>query len=512
MLRINHRLLNMASVREQVTRAASSFFEKPLNFVDGVRVDASQPTHSFVVEEPATGKQLCKCPSSGQEDVNKAVQSAREAFKSWSQLSGLDRGRLLQKAALKLRERQEEFARMESVDQGKPLWESRFDIETVIDGLEYFAGLAPSITGDHLPLQGGSFGIVKREPLGVCVGIGPWNYPVQMAGWKSAPALACGNTMVYKPSQFTPITTVMLAELYIEVGIPKGVFNVVQGEGETGRFLTCHPGVDKVSFTGSVPTGKKVMADCALGIKHVTLELGGKSPLLIFADADMENAVKGAMMANFLTQGEVCCNGTRVFVERSIKDEFVEKLVSKTKGMKIGDPTKDGTMMGAVISKEHKEKVLNYVQGAKKQGAKVLCGGESFKPDDPALSGGYYMTPCILDQVEDHMTVAKEEIFGPVLSLFTFDTEEEAVRRANDSEFGLAAGVFTNDLKRAHRLSAQLEAGYVWVNNFNLNPVGLPFGGFKQSGIGRENAAATINQFTQQKSVYFEMGDVDCPY
>lgn len=505
-------ILKMASLRADVTRAASTFFEKPLNFVNGVRLPPSEPTHTFAVHEPATGKELCKCPSSGAKDVDAAVQAAREAYKSWSQLSGLERGRILQRAAVLLRERQEDFARMESVDQGKPVWESRYDVETVIDALEFFGGLAASLTGDHIQLPGGSFGIVRREPLGVCAGIGPWNYPLQMAGWKSAPALACGNTMVYKPSQFTPITTVMLAELYIECGVPKGVFNVVQGEGETGQLLTTHPGVDKVSFTGSVPTGKKVMADCASGIKHVTLELGGKSPLLIFADADMENAVKGAMMANFLTQGEVCCNGTRVFVERSIKDEFVKKLVAKTKTLKIGDPVNDDTMMGALINKAHMDKVLNYIEGAKKQGATVLCGGERFTPEDPALSGGCFMTPCILDNVQDDMTVAKEEIFGPVLSLMTFDTEEEAITRANASEFGLASGLFTNDLKRAHRLAAQLEAGYVWINNFNLNPVGLPFGGFKHSGIGRENAADSINHFSQLKSVYVEMGDVDCPY
>ncbi|XP_070532276.1 4-trimethylaminobutyraldehyde dehydrogenase-like [Ptychodera flava] len=487
-----------------------------LNFIHGQRVSSASKSadrsQDFDVIEPATGQVLCSCPSSNQEDVDNAVRSSREAFLLWSQYSGGERAKYLRKAAQIITENLEEIAHTEVKDNGKALWEARMDVQSTVDVLEYYAGVAPTISGEHIQLPGGSFGYTRREPIGVCAGIGAWNYPFQTACWKSAPALACGNTMVYKPSPLTTLTATVLAEIYVESGIPKGVFNVVQGGAETGNLLTTHPDVVKVTFTGSVPTGKKIMANCAKDIKHVTLELGGKSPLIIFADCDMENAVKGAMMANFLSQGQVCSNGTRVFVEKSIMEEFLKKVIEKTAKMKIGDPMTEDTMVGATISADHGKRVMGYIEGAKKEGARVLCGGEKVTPSDSRLSGGFYISPCILDNCHDDMTVVKEEVFGPVMSVMSFDTEEEVLRRANNTKFGLAGGIFTKDLQRAHRVISKIEAGTCYINNFNLTPSELPFGGYKESGIGRELGKVTIEQYTQLKTVYVEMGDVWCPY
>ncbi|XP_023601627.1 4-trimethylaminobutyraldehyde dehydrogenase [Myotis lucifugus] len=368
------------------------------------------------------------------------------------------------------------------------------------------------MAGEHIQLPGGSFGYTRREPLGVCVGIGAWNYPFQIASWKSAPALACGNAMVFKPSPFTPVSALLLAEIYTEAGAPPGLFNVVQGGGATGQLLCQHRDVAKVSFTGSVPTGTKIMEAAAKGIKPVTLELGGKSPLIIFADCNLENAVKGALMANFLTQGEVCCNGTRVFVQKEILDKFTEQVVQQTQRIKIGDPLLEGTRMGPLINRPHLERVLGFVKGAKEQGAKVLCGGDPYVPEDPKLKDGYFMRPCVLGNCRDDMTCVKEEIFGPVMSILSFDTEAEVLERANNTAFGLAAGVFTRDLQRAHRVVAELQAGVCFINNYNVSPVELPFGGYKKSGFGRENGRVTIEHYSQLKTVCVEMGDVESAF
>ncbi|ETE57642.1 4-trimethylaminobutyraldehyde dehydrogenase, partial [Ophiophagus hannah] len=314
-----------------------------------------------------------------------------------------------------------------------------------------------------------------REPLGVCVGIGAWNYPFQIACWKSAPALACGNAMVFKPSPFTPISVVLLAEIYNKAGVPKGLFNVI-------------------------------MEMAAKGIKPVTLELGGKSPLIIFSDCVLDNAVKGALMANFLTQGEVCCNGTRVFVQQAALEAFTKEVVKQTQNIKIGDPLLQDTRMGALINKAHLEKVLSFVKQAKEQGAEVLCGGDAFVPDDPSLKNGFYMSPCVLGNCKDTMTCVKEEIFGPVMSILPFDTEEEVLERANNTRFGLAGGVFTRDIQRAHRVAAGLQAGMCFINNYNVSPVELPFGGYKMSGFGRENGKAAIEYYSQLKTIFVEMG------
>jgi betaine-aldehyde dehydrogenase len=479
-------------------------------YVGGRAVDARSGA-TFETVNPATGKPLARVQVAGAEDVDRAVKAAQEAFGPWSQTTGAARGRILRRAAELLRARRDELARLEVLDTGKPIAEALVvDIDSGADCIEYFAGLAASLHGEHVDLGPSAFGYTRREPLGVCVGIGAWNYPLQIACWKSAPALACGNSMVFKPSELTPLTAVKLAEIFSEAGLPAGVFNVVQGAAETGQALVRHPAVAKVSLTGEVGTGKRVMADAAAGLKQVSLELGGKSPLIVFADADLDNAVKAAMMANFYTQGEVCSNGTRVFVERALHNQFIDALLARTERMKVGDPLDPATDVGALISAEHRAKVEGYVAAGREAGARLLCGGT--RPEDPALAGGYFLTPAVFDRCSDAMSIVREEIFGPVMAVLTFEGEGEAIRRANDTPYGLSAGVFTRDLARAHRVIARLQAGTCWINNYNITPIELPFGGYKQSGIGRENGRAALEHYTQLKSVYVELGDVECPY
>uniref|UniRef100_A0AAY4D9W4 Aldehyde dehydrogenase domain-containing protein n=1 Tax=Denticeps clupeoides TaxID=299321 RepID=A0AAY4D9W4_9TELE len=458
--------------------------KEPLNFWCGARVQARSAGNAEPVYEPATGRVLCDLPPCGAEEVDQAVRSAHAAYLKWSRLSGMERGRVLLEAARIMRERLVDIAKVEVVNNGKTLTEAKGNIHMAVQGIEYFAGIAPTLAGQHIQMPGGCFAYTRREPLGVCVGIGAWNFPLVLAVMKSAPALACGNAMVYKPSPMAPITAVILAEIYKEAGVPDGLFNVVQGGAETGSLLCHHPMVAKVSFTGSVPTGKKVMEMAAKGVKQVTLELGGKSPLIIFKDCELENAVKGALMANFLTQGQVCCNGTRVYVQRDILPQFLEEVVKRTKAIAVGDPMLDGTRMGALISRPQLDKVLGFVKEAQKQ---VLVR--------------YFIHG-------DDMTCVKEEIFGPVMSVMPFDTEEEVLQRANNTTFGLASGVFTRDVARAHRVAENLQAGTCFINNYNTNSVVVPFGGYKMSGIGKENGQAVIEYYTQLKTVVVEMGDV----
>ncbi|XP_056319715.1 4-trimethylaminobutyraldehyde dehydrogenase A-like [Danio aesculapii] len=483
--------------------------KEPLNFWAGARVKSRDTKNSEPVYEPATGRVLCDLIPCGEEEVDQAIKNAHSAYLKWSQLSGTERSRIMLEAARIIRERRDAIAKTDVTNNGTSITEAKVDIDLAWKCIEYYAGIAPTLSGQHIQLPGGSFAYTRREPLGVCVGIGAWNYPFQMAAWKSAPAMACGNAMVFKPSPMTPVTAVMLAEIYKEAGVPDGLFNVVQGGAETGSLLCHHPMVAKVSLTGGVPTGKKVLEMAAKGVKQVTLELGGKSPLIIFKDCELENAIKGALMANFLTKGEVCCNGTRVFVQREIMPKFLEEVVKRTKAISVGDPLCKGTRMGALISKPHMEKVLGFIKQAKEQGAKVLCGGERFVPNDPKLKDGYFVSPCVLDNCRDDMTCVKEEIFGPVMSVLPFDTEEEVLQRANNTTFGLASGVFTRDIARAHRVVANLQAGMCYINNYNVCPVEVPFGGYKMSGFGKENGAVTIEYYSQLKTVVVEMGDVE---
>jgi betaine-aldehyde dehydrogenase len=478
-------------------------------FIDGSRVAASSGA-TFATINPASGREICRVQCAGTADVERAVASAAKGYAVWSAMTGTERGRILNRAGRLLRERNRELAELEVLDTGKPIQEAEaVDVASGADCLEYFAGVAPTIAGQHIALRD-AFVYTRREPLGICAGIGAWNYPIQIACWKSAPALACGNAMIFKPAELTPLTALRLAEIYAEAGLPPGVFNVVQGDGAVGRMLTTHPRIAKVSLTGEVGTGRAVMADAAATLKKVTMELGGKSPLIVFADADIENAVSAALLANFYTQGEICTNGTRVFVQQPLLAAFLDRLVERTRKLRVGDPMKPDTEIGALISAAHRDRVLSYIAAGRKAGARLLCGGE--RPADPALADGYFVMPTIFADCTDDMTIVREEIFGPVMAVLAFESEAEVVRRANDTEFGLAAGIFTRDLARAHRVVAALEAGVCWINNYNVTPIEAPFGGNKQSGIGRENGSAAIEHYTQLKSVYVELGDVACPY
>jgi betaine-aldehyde dehydrogenase len=465
----------------------------------------------FASINPATGQILGFVTSAGAPQINAAVLAATRAQPGWAAMSGAARGRILHRAAEILRSRNQELAELETRDTGKPIQEtSVVDVVSGADCFEYFAGVAQSLSGEHLDLGPQAFGYTRREPLGVVAGIGAWNYPLQIACWKAAPALACGNAMIFKPAELTPFTAVKLVEVLREAGLPPGVFQVVQGFADTGRLLTRHPDIRKISLTGEMGTGKAVMSDAAQTLKHVTLELGGKSPLIVFADAKLENAVAGALLANFYSSGQVCSNGTRVFVQRSIKAAFLKRLVARVNAMRIGDPMNPETQVGALISEQHMHKVLSYIARGRAEGARILTGGARVTVGD--LGNGYFVAPTIFDECRDDMSIVREEIFGPVMSVLEFEEEDEVIERANATEFGLAAGVFTNDLNRAHRVIARLQAGTCWINHYNVTPIEVPFGGVKLSGLGRENGRAAIEHYTQLKSVYVAMGDVDAPY
>jgi len=460
---------------------------------------------------PATGEELARFECADAAAIDLAVQRAIAAQREWAELTGAQRGRIMRRAAGLLRERNDELALLETRDTGKPIQETRaVDVISGAECIEYFAGLAPAIAGEHLDLGPSAFGYTRREPLGVVAGIGAWNYPLQIACWKAAPALACGNAMIFKPAHLTPLTAMRLAQVFLQAGVPPGVFQVVQGESASGRLLTQHRSIRKVSLTGAVSTGRAVMRDAAESLKQVTLELGGKSPIVIFADAPLENAVSGAMLGNFYSAGEVCSNGTRVYVERSVLPAFVERLVARTRTLRVGNPLDVDTQVGALISQAHMEKVLGYIELGRSEGARVAVGGA--RRTEGALARGWFVEPTVFDQCRDDMRIVREEIFGPVMCVLPFDDEQEVIRRANDTEFGLSAGVFTSNLTRAHRVVAQLQAGTCWINHYNVTPIELPFGGYKASGLGRENGRAAIEHYTQLKSVYVAMQDVQSPY
>jgi len=466
---------------------------------------------TFRVLNPASGELLAQIAVDGPAQVDAAVARAQLAQREWAALTGAERGRILQRAARLLRERNDELARLETENTGKPIQETRaVDVLSGAECLEYFAGMAAGLAGEHLDLGRQAFGYTRREPLGVVAGIGAWNYPLQIACWKSAPALACGNAMIFKPAELTPLTALKLEEVYQAAGVPAGVFQIVQGLAPTGRLLTRHPQIRKVSLTGEVGTGKAVMADAASSLKQVTLELGGKSPLIIFEDARLENAVAGALLGNFYSAGEVCSNGTRVFVHRSLHAAFIERLRARVAALRIGDPLDPQTQVGALISREHMEKVLGFIARGRAQGARLVCGGS--RVTHGGLGRGFFVAPTVFDGCRDDMDIVRQEIFGPVMSVLEFDEEEEVIARANATEFGLSAAVFTQDLTRAHRVIARLEAGTCWINHYNVTPIELPFGGVKFSGLGRENGRAALEHYTQLKSVYVAMRDIESPY
>ncbi|MCG6113672.1 MAG: betaine-aldehyde dehydrogenase [Mesorhizobium sp.] len=482
---------------------------KASHYINGRYVEDDQGAPIEIIY-PATGEIIARVHAATPKVVEQAVEAARAAQAAWAALKPVERGRILRKAADLLVARNDELSRLETLDTGKPIQETLVaDAASAAEALEYFAGAVATFNGEFVDL-GGPFAYTRREALGVCVGIGAWNYPIQIAAWKSAPALAMGNAMVFKPSEVTPLSALALAEIYTEASLPDGLFNVVQGMGEVGAALVSHPAVAKVSLTGSVPTGRRISEAAGSQLKHATMELGGKSPLIVFDDADVENAVGGAMLGNFYSTGQICTNGTRIFVQKGIYDRFLDRLTDRTRCIVVGDPLDPATQMGPLVSKSQHEKVLSYVGIGREQGATLHHGGGV--PRLQGLEDGFFMEPTIFTDVTDDMRIAREEIFGPVMSVLTFEEEDDVIARANDTEFGLAAGVFTGDLARGHRVIAQLQAGTCWINAYNLTPVEIPFGGYKQSGIGRENGLAALSHYSQLKSVYVETGDVDSPY
>ncbi|MDQ2192462.1 MULTISPECIES: betaine-aldehyde dehydrogenase [unclassified Vibrio] len=465
----------------------------------------------FDTYNPATGEVIARLQHANANDVEQAITSAKQGFAVWSRMTATERSRILLKAVKILRERNDELAVLEVLDTGKPIQEANcVDIATGADVIEYFANLAPSLQGEQQPLNGHQFFYTRREPLGICAGIGAWNYPIQIAMWKSAPALAAGNVMIFKPSEETPLSALKLAEIFSEAGVPDGVFNVVQGDYRVGQMLTAHPDIAKVSFTGESGTGKTVMADSARSLKSVTMELGGKSPLIIFDDAKLDQAVSAAMVANFYTQGEVCTHGTRVFVHDSLYDAFVAQLKLRTEQLVIGDPMDINTQIGALISKPHLNKVLTAIEQAKTSQATLLTGG--YQVTDNGLDKGNFVAPTVFIDCTDDMPHVQQEIFGPVMSVLKFSDEDEVIARANGTQYGLAAGVFTQNLSRAHRVIHQLQAGICWINTWGDSPAEMPVGGYKHSGIGRENGIETLKHYTQTKSILVELDDFSSPY
>jgi len=480
------------------------------NYVDGAYT-SNGTGETFDVTNPATGQVIYQVEVADELIKRKAIESAKRGFALWSAMSATERSRILLKAVDLLRERNDELAEVEVLDTGKPWQEaSVVDVQSGADSIEFFAGLAPGIEGNQQQV-GADFYYTRREALGICAGIGAWNYPLQIACWKAAPALACGNAMIFKPSEETPLGALKLAEIFSEAGLPDGVFNVLQGDGEVGSWLSHHPDIAKVSFTGEVGTGKKVMAGAATTLKDVTMELGGKSPLIIFDEADVDNAVSAAMLGNFYTQGEICTNGTRVFVQKEIYPTFIKKLIERTKNnIIVGDPMDPETNFGALISAKHQRLVLDYIDLGLKEGATLLQGGAAVNPI--GCDSGYFVEPTIFTDCNDTMRICCEEIFGPVMSVLTFDDEDEVIKRANATEFGLAAGVFTQDISRAHRVIHQMQAGICWINSYGLSPAEMPVGGYKLSGIGRENGLATLNHYTQIKAVYVGLEPLESPF
>jgi aldehyde dehydrogenase (NAD+) len=473
--------------------------------IDGQWIDGAK---TFDTVNPATGDALTQVIEASAADVDRAVAAARRAFDDksgpWRKMSASERGRLIWRLADLIEQHIDELAELETLDNGKPIFESRnVDMPMVIDVLRYYAGWATKIHGETVNTFDSAFTYTLREPVGVVGLIIPWNFPLLLASWKLGPALACGNTIVIKPAEQTPLTTLRLGELALEAGIPAGVLNIVTGGPETGKAIVKHPGIDKIAFTGSTSVGKEIMRGAADTLKRVTLELGGKSPNIVFADSDIDNAVKGAINGIFYGKGEVCNAGSRLFVESKVRDEFLEKLVGRAKKMVPGDPLDPKTRMGAIVSQEQMQTVLGYIEAGKKEGAKLIAGGNRTSVDG---GKGFFIEPTVFGDVTNEMKIAQEEIFGPVLATMKFDDIDEVVELANRNQYGLAAAVWTRDVKKAHQLSRQLRAGTVWINTYGLMDAALPFGGYKSSGFGRELGQAALEHYTEVKTVWMNMG------
>jgi len=480
-------------------------FPRQQLYIDGTFVTATSG-ELFTTINPANGEVLAEVEVASLVDIDRAVKSAKQGQQIWAALSGAERGRILNRAVEILRARNDEIALIETYDTGKPLSETKaVDIATGADVVEYYAGLAVALEGSHVPLRKTSFFYTRREPLGVVAGIGAWNYPIQIAMWKAAPALAAGNAMIFKPSEVTPLTAPILAEILTEAGLPDGVFNVVQGGADVGRMLSEHPEIAKISFTGSVATGKKVMSAAALSsLKQVTMELGGKSALIILADADLNRAADIAMMANFYSSGQVCTNGTRVFVPRHLLADFEAALLQRVAHIRMGNPCDEATNFGPLVSFAQMSRVLGFIEQGRQQGARLLCGGARELGGD--FASGAFVQPTIFSDCRDEQTIVREEIFGPVMCLLPYGTVDEAVARANATIYGLAGGVVTRDIGAAQMIIDELQAGICWINCWGESPAPMPVGGYKQSGIGRENGLMTLHSYTQVKSVQVELG------
>jgi aldehyde dehydrogenase (NAD+) len=474
-------------------------------FIGGKWVD-SKSGSTFNTINPATEEAITSIALAGEPDVDDAVQQARNAFDdgAWSKLSATDRGKLLHKIADAILAHLDEFAYLETIDIGKPISESKnIDVPFVAELFHYYGGWANKYHGETIPVRGNYLNYTLREPLGVVGTITPWNFPLLLAVWKIAPALAMGNTVVHKPSEQSPLTSLKLAEICEEVGLPEGAFNVVTGNGRiTGNAMLHHPGIDKIAFTGGTSTGIHVMQEAAKTLKKVSLELGGKSPNIVLEDADLDAAVKGSLSGIFYNKGEVCAAGSRLFIQENAHDAFLEKLLERGKKLAVGDPLDPKTRFGPLCNSDQMDKVLSYIMIGKEEGAKVVLGGDRAKVGS---GKGYFVQPTIFDDVTNQMRIAREEIFGPVLSAIRFKDLDDLIAQANDTIYGLAAGVWTRDVKKAHYIAKKLKAGTVWINTYNMYDPASPFGGYKQSGFGRELGMHALESYTQVKSVWVDM-------
>jgi acyl-CoA reductase-like NAD-dependent aldehyde dehydrogenase len=473
-------------------------------FINGEWRDAAGGATLEVIN-PATEEVIAEVASADRSDVDAAVAAARAALDGpWSELSARERGRLIWKIGEKLLEKADEIARLETLHNGKPIFESRqIEVPASAECFQYYAGWADKIHGETVPVKGNYLTYTLREPVGVVAAIVPWNFPLLLTSWKVAPALACGNTVIIKPASQTPLTALALADIAREAGVAAGVINVITGPGsKVGQMIVEHPGIDKIAFTGDTSTGKGIMKGSADTLKRITLELGGKSPNIVFPDADLDAAIRGATTGIFYGKGEVCAAGSRLLVDKSIKSEFIDKVAARAKKMTPGDPMDPKTRLGAISSKKQLENDLRYIEIAKKEGAQLVAGGGRA---DIGTGKGYFLQPTVFDAVTPEMTIAREEIFGPVLAAIEFADVDEAIARANDSAYGLAAAVWTKDIKKAHYVARKLQAGTVWINTYNIYDTAAPFGGYKQSGFGREMSMHALEHYTQVKSVWVDL-------